>query len=223
MASNDFIPRPDADFNLFQGNLLTIVGPNMASWGILKDDYTALTSLQTLWTNAFAKASNKLNRTSADVQAKDDARAAFEKALRTFIAQWLTHNTKVPDSERERMGLTVKDHKHTLTALPASSPVGTIDFSVRLQHTIEFTDDASPRSKAKPAGVQGCEIWMKLGGEAPRDATELAYLATDTRTPYVAHFTGADAGKTAWYWLRWINTTGQPGSWGSPMSAMVVG
>lgn len=83
--------------------------------------------------------------------------------------------------------------------------------------------EAPPHSKAKPAGVHGCEIWMKLGGEAPKESTELTYVATDTRTPYTVVFTGADAGKTAWYWLRWVNNRGENGPWGCPISAMVAG
>ncbi len=220
----DFIPTKDADFNIFQSNLLAIVQPNITIWGILPADFTALIALQTLWAAAFAKASNKQNRTAADVQAKDDARHNYEKILRTFVAQWLARNTKVPDAERERMGLTVRDNKRTAaTSQTMGVPVAVIDFSVRLQHSISFADAASS-SKAKPAGVHGCEIWHKIGDPAPKDASELAYLATDTRTPYVATFlTGAEVGKTIHYWLRWVSNTGKPGPWSSAVSAMLVG
>jgi len=219
----DYIPQSDAEFNLWQASLITLVQANTTTWGILATDVTALVALQTTWATAFAKTSNKQNRTSADVQAKDDARTAYEKGLRKFIAQWLANNSKVSNSERERMGLTVKSGTHTPVGLPTTCPVGTIDFSVRLQHTINFVDEASPRSKAKPEGVHGCEIWAKKGGDAPKDASELTYLATDTHTPYVMAYEGADAGKIVYYWLRWINTKGQHGPWSSPISAMVVG
>lgn len=214
----DYIPHPDADFNLWQSSLVTIVQTNVAVWGILAADVTALVTQQTAWTAAFNKASNKQNRTSADVQAKDDARVIYEKALRKFVAQWLANNSKVPDSERERMGITVKAGTHTAAPMPSSSPVATIDFSVRLQHTINFTDEHTPRSKAKPDGVHGCEIWIK-----PDGAADFTYLATDTSTPYVATFDLAQAGKTAHYRLRWVNTRGQQGPWSSIVSATVVG
>ena len=41
-----------------------------------------------------------------------------------------------------------------------------------------FVDD-----RAKPDGVQGCEVWVKVDGPPPADPSELKYLATDTRTP----------------------------------------
>ncbi|HEY5591222.1 MAG TPA: hypothetical protein VIK55_09415, partial [Paludibacter sp.] len=91
------------------------------------------------------------------------------------------------------------------------------------QHTINFSDEASPRSKAKPEGVHGCEIYMKLDGDAPKEVSEMTYVATDTATPYVLTFDGAKTGKTIYYWLRWVNTRGECGPWSSTMSAMVVG
>jgi len=65
----------------------------------------------------------------------------------------------------------------------------------RLQHTIDFTDEGTPTRKAKPAGVMGAEIWVKIGPPPPVDPSELIFLAVDTRTPYTTDFDGADGGK----------------------------
>ena len=221
MTQTSFIPTGDADFNLWQSGLITIVQANATTWGILPADITSIVSQQTIWVTAFAKASNKQNRTAADVQGKGDARNAFETNLRKFIAQWLSNNTRVPNSERQRMGITVKSGSRTAAPVPSSSPVAIIDFSNRLQHTINFTDETTQRSKAKPDGVHGCEVWAMVGTQAPKDASEFTYLATDTATPYVATFDGEDTGKTVWYMLRWVNTRGERGPWSSTFSAIV--
>lgn len=221
MAQSNFIPGADSDFNLWQGALVSILQANATAWGITAADITALIVLQTLWTAAFGKAANKQNRTSADVQAKDDARLNYENALRRFIAQWLSNNSKVPNSERQRMGITVKTGSRTAAPVPTTCPVASIDFSSRLQHTIAFADEATPRTRAKPDGVHGCEVWMKLSNVAPTDASEFIFLATDTATPFVATFNSADVGKTAWYMLRWVNTRGERGPWSTTFSAMV--
>lgn len=219
----DYIPQNDAEFNLWQTNLVSITESNGEAWGIMEESLVTLQALQGNWEEAFAVAGNKQNRTRADVQAKDDARAAYEKYLRSFVAQWLSYNTRVSNSDRERMGLTVKSGARTPVPQPTTFPAGTIDFSVRLQHTIHYFDEANSRSKAKPAGMHGCEILMKLGGSAPVEAAELTYLTTDTRSPYIVTFDGADAGKTAYYWLRWVNTRSEHGPWSSAISAMVAG
>ena len=56
---------------------------------------------------------------------------------------------------------------------------------------------------------------------APLDPSELTFLATDTRTPYVAAFDGADANKVAHYMLRWENTRGETGPWSETASATI--
>ncbi len=45
--------------------------------------------------------------------------------------------------------------------------------------------------------MRGAQIWVKIGDPAPADPSELTFLATDTRTPYLAKFDGADAKKVA--------------------------
>jgi len=220
---SDYIPKSDADMNVWQGNMVEIVETNLIAWGILTEDFTVLKAKQSTWTTDYAKASNKQNRTAADVLAKDEAYNNYVGVIRPFVAQWLANNNKVTDSDRTRMGLTVKSGTRTAVAKPTTCPVGTVDFSVRRQHTINFSDEASPRSKAKPEGVHGCEIYMKLDGDAPKEVSEMTYVATDTATPYVLTFDGAKTGKTIYYWLRWVNTRGECGPWSSTMSAMVVG
>jgi hypothetical protein len=71
--------------------------------------------------------------------------------------------------------------------------------------------------------VAGCEIWGKVGSPAPTDISQMAYVATDSGTPYLAEYTGAQAGQMACYWLRWINTRGEKGPWSEPVSATIAG
>lgn len=223
MSNSDFIPGSDGEYNMWQDGLVKNTELNLITWGIPEDDLAKVKLVQTNWVSAFSKASNKQNRTAADVTAKDDARYDYEKVIRPFVAQWLSNNSKVTDSDRTRMGLTVKSGTRTPAPAPTTCPVGIIDFSVRQQHTIRYYDEASAHSNAKPDGVHGCEIYMKVDGDALKDASELTYVATCTAAPYTVKFDGAKAGKTVYYWLRWVNTRGECGPWSSTMSAMIVG
>lgn len=219
----DYIPKNDFEFNLWQASLLEIAEPNLLKWNIPIEDSTGLKVKQTRWKNAFLKASNKQNRTSADVQEKNDSRQTYIKDVRIFVGQYLAKNTRVPNSERERMGLIVRKGTLTPTPVPTSSPIGDINHSVRLQHTIHYFNQNGGRSKAKPYGVHGCEIWMKMGGDSPVDTSGLVFLGTNTSSPYLSTFDGKHAGKTVYYRLRWVNLRGEPGPWSSIISAMVVG
>jgi hypothetical protein len=105
---------------------------------------------------------------------------------------------------------------------PAAVPSKRERFRSRIQ-PIHFADATTPTSKAKPAGVRGCQVWLKIGTTPPASVSELNDLATDTRTPSVAQFAAADAGKTADYWLRWENTKGETGPWSAAVSATIAG
>jgi len=220
---SDYIPQNDAEMNVWQENLVEIVETNATAWGIPAENLAVVKSNQSVWMIAYGKASNKQNRTSADVMAKDNAGSDYRKVIRPFVAQWLASNSKVTDSDRTRMGLTVRTGTRTLTPIPATSPIGIIDFSIRLQHSIRFYDAASAHSNAKPAGVHGCEVYMKVDGDAPKDVSELTYVGTCTASPYQVKFDGSKVGKHVYYWLRWVNTRGESGPWSITLSAMVVG
>ena len=219
----NYIPNNDLVFNNWQAFLVRTCDTNKTIWLIAPEDLANLVLLQTNWVHAYDKTSNKQNRTVADVQAKDEALEKYKAALRPFITENLSVNINVSDSDRVLMGLTVKTGTHTPTPVPSSSPVVSVDFSTRMQHTLSYYDENASRSKAKPAGVHGCEIFMKVDGAAPTEASEVIYVGTCTASPYTVKFDGTKGGKTVYYWLRWVNTRGESGPWSASISAMIMG
>jgi hypothetical protein len=105
----------------------------------------------------------------------------------------------------------------------ATVPQGSVDTSVRLRHLISWRDLATPENKRKPKGVMGCEIWVKVGEPAPGNEKDCVFLTLDASTPYLAEYEPADAGKTAYYMLRWRMRDGSVGGWGETISATVTG
>jgi len=219
----DYIPNTDPEFDLWQKSLMDNIRQLMPTWGIDPSKVMGLESKQSIWNSTFSKASNKQNRTAAEVQAKRDALDDYKKEIRSFVAEFLANNSRVSDSDRTLMGLTVKSGTRTPAPVPTTSPLGTVDFSVRLQHTLHLSDQATPQSKAKPAGMHGCEVWVKLGGEAPKDASELSYLGIATSFSYTTTYEGKQANIMAYYWLRWVNTRGERGPWSVTVSSIIVG
>jgi hypothetical protein len=217
----DYIPGSDAGFDIWQDNLMKIVKVNATAWTIAAADVTSIEVYQAAWVSKFATARNPAECLNGDKPEKTDARSKYEKELRQFIQHNLATNSKVSIGDRERMGITVPTGTRTRVPVPTTSPIATIDFSIRLQHSIGFADE-SGHGKGKPEGVHGCEIWIKLG-DAPKDLTELSFVAISTKSPHVREFEVADVGKIAHYRLRWINPRGEEGPWGSEASAIVVG
>ena len=217
----DYIPRPDGGFDAWQANFVTYASANAAALGLDPlVDIPPLTAAQGTWSTDYAANTTAQAAAQAARQAKEAARSAFEGVIRPLVGV-LQASAAVDDTERKALGITVPDTTPTPVGPPTSRPVVTVDTSQRLQHTIEFGDELTPTSRAKPDGVRGAQIWVKIGDPPPVDPDELTFLATDTRTPYVANFDGADGNKVAHYMLRWESTRGDVGPWSETASATI--
>ena len=220
----DYIPQADAGFDAWQANFMSVVGADPTAYGLVAGDLTVATTLQATWAAAYPAHITAQAAAQAARQAKDDARAAFEPSVRLLVRRIQAQPPAiVTDTERAAAGITVPDTNPTPVGPPTTAPTATVDTAQRLQHTVHFRDATTPNSKAKPAGVRGCEIWMKIGPPAPVDASELVFVTLDTRTPHVVHFDGADAGKVVTYWLRWVSTRDEKGPWSAAVAATVPG
>ena len=218
--ANDYIPRGDADFNAWQANFVTYAIANLADLGLVIADLTSILMAQVAWTPSLtAHVAAQANAQSA-CATKDGNRTILETSIRALVRR-LQASPSVDDAEREALGITVADSVATAAATPATRPICQVDARQRLQHTIEFADEATPTRKAKPAGVMGAEIWVLIGPTPPVDPSELTFLAVDTRTPYTTDFDGSDGGKQAHYMLRWVNTRGETGPWSETATATI--
>jgi len=216
----DYIPGGDAPFHAWQNNFVVYVNSHLADLGLVAGDVADLNAAAATWTTDYPAHTAAQTAAQGARQAKDHAREGLEGAIRPLVRR-LQASPDVDDSERAAMGVTVPDREGSPEGPPTTRPVVSVDTAQRLEHTIHFADEATPTRKAKPAGVMGAEIWVKVGDPPPKDASELRFLAVDTRTPYVAHYSGADGGQTAHYMLRWVATTGEKGPWSETASATI--
>ncbi len=217
----DYIPRPDGGFDAWQANFVTYASANAAALGLDPlTDIPPLTAAQTAWSTDYAANTAAQAAAQAARQGKEGARSAYEGLIRPLVGV-LQASAAVDNIERKALGITVPDTTPTPVGPPTSRPVVTVDTSQRLQHSIAFADETTLTSRAKPDGVRGAQIWVKIGDPPPVDPDELTFLATDTRTPYVANFDGADANKVAHYMLRWESTRGDVGPWSETASATI--
>jgi len=217
---SDYIPRPDAQFDSWQINFVTYLAANLAGLGLVAGDITATTAAQTAWITNYA-AHNAAQAVAIGARAnKDGSRTAFEAAIRPLVKR-LQASASVSDPERASLGITIPDPTQTAVVPPTTRPLASVDTAQRLRHSIGFLDEATPTSKAKPPGVIGAEIWVKVGGPPPVDPNELEFLALDTKTPYLAEYAGAQGNQIAHYMLRWVNSRGQKGPWSETVSATI--
>jgi hypothetical protein len=218
----DFIPRPDEEFDNFANTFVNYVSAHAVALGVPAATATALTSGLLLWTDSFAAHETAQTNALAARATKDTSRDGLEGLIRP-TAQMLQANPALTDEQRASMGLPIRDATRTRVAVPTTRPVGQVDTSQRLQHTISWRDESAPNSKAKPAGVRGAEIWLYIGPTPPSDPALAHFVALDTASPYLLEHDAADAGKLAHYLLRWVNTRSEAGPWSETISATITG
>jgi hypothetical protein len=218
---SDYLPSQDAELVAWLTNFVTYANANLAALGLVAGDMTPITTNQTAFNTAFNNNITAQNNARNAAAAKDLARTNLELVVRTLVRK-IQGTPTVTNAQRQSLGISERGTARTPVEIPKTRPVLTVDTSQRLQHTVAFADETTPTSKAKPDGVQGCEIWVFVGATPPADPKGYHFLAMDTKTPYVAHFEGADGGKTAHYMGRWVNTKGETGPWSEIVSATIV-
>jgi len=222
---DDYLPSADSDFDIFQRQFITFVQPNIGPagiWDIPGTAFDPLLILQTTWDTKWAVAQDKESRTSADVEGKDNARVAYETALRAFVKEWITPNNKITNQERKDMNVTVPDTQRTRVPVPANAPGVSVKELKHLQHILRIIDPTEPGSRAKPEGVRSAQVYIYFGDNDPGDNNLYTFYGNANRFKFAVDFVAADRGKLVWYIARWENTRGEIGPWSNPTSATVA-
>jgi hypothetical protein len=166
-------------------------------------------------------AQNPDKRTKTIVMEKNIADKQLQKLLRQVYND--LPKSKLTTQDRETLNLPERAKQGSVHHITEKVPTVLVDTANRLQHGIWVRDESSKRKGGKPKGVRVCQLWVKVGGAAPVSESELKYAGSVTRSPYLVHFDGNDAGKPAYYWARWENNRGQTGSWSMMIYATIGG
>ena len=216
------IPHSDPEFDQMMNQFVPFVVDNATTLSLSPQVVTALTAALTLWNDNYKAHRTAQSTALAATTAKDSSKAGLEKLARPVI-QIVQNLPSVTDATLRSAGLSVADTIRTRPGVPASRPVVNVDTSQRLQHIINWRDEATPKSKAKPKGVFAAEVWCYIGTTAPTSPEQFKFVAIDTATPYLLEHEPADAGKTAYYNLRWVNSHQEAGPWSETVSATITG
>ena len=216
----DFFPRKYTEFGGWFNRLASACATHKSAAGLSDGQVSALQTAGTAWANAYA----------AFRQAKTalaGAKVTMRNSYKTCIAQarqinrQMQANPAVAAGLKSDMGLPLHDTRPTRAAAAATCPLLTVDTSQRLQHTLKWRDESTPKSRAKPKGVTEVEIWRKIGGAAPGGPSECVLAATHSRSSLALDYPGTDAGKTAYYMARWRNAHQEHGPWSETVAATI--
>ena len=151
---------------------------------------------------------------------KDKVHDSAETAIRGVVKK-INGNPNVDNEMRAKAALPPHDRVKTAQHAPTTRPHGRLEAHGHNTLVLHFVDELTPHLNAKPHGVHACDIRIFVGTAPPADESVYIFLAHDTRTPYTDVHPTADAGKTAYYMLRWLSTRLEPGPWGDVVSAKI--
>lgn len=210
-------PSKETDLNLYFQTAVPYLNNNVSRLLVSSVNQELINTQLNEWNTIFPASQNANTRTKSIIENKDIAKNKLIASLRIIYAD--IPQSGLTTEDRNTLNLLAKDTSRTPTSVPTTVPIGQVNTNRRLEHTISFTNEDG--SLAKPAGVRGCQISFKIG-DAPTDPSELSFMATDTASPYVHQYNGADAGKNVYYWLRWENTRGEAGPWSDVVMATIT-
>lgn len=218
----DFIPQNDAAFRALGHQIVTGGTGHETTVGITVGQLTALTDALEDCDNASAALTTAETAYNNALAVRNAARAVAEPQMRAINRTVQAKLGATGNDLKTSMGLPLHDTTPSHAPAPTTRPLIVVDTSERLQHKIEFRDEATPTKRAKPAGVREIEIWCKIGAPAPVDASECVLVATGAKSGVVVTCKGADAGKPAHYMTRWKSTRGDYGPWSETVVATIV-
>ena len=219
---HDFIPRRDADFDVFFRNITMYVtqktdGANPAWTHIAPADLTALSDSYASWYAIYTLTLSP--HTPAQKNEKNRVRRIVERGLREFINMYLRHRP-VTDYDRDNMGIPNPD----LIRTPHVEVNEEVEFNlviegIRVVHVHFKVLGADNR--AKPAGYDGAVIVWDVLDAPPADVHALTRHTMASRTPHTIEFIEEERGKTAYIALAWQNERGLTGRWSDIKSAVI--
>ena len=223
-SGEHYIPRPDGDFAAWANHYYEAVKKFYDAQGFDPTDLKPLETALENWNKDYPAHVAAQQRAEGARQAKDAARAALEKEVRP-VTNFVQGYPKTTNADRAEMGITVRDTSPTPAPAPSSRPLALVESGQRLTHQLRLVDESTPTRRARPAGVLGAEVWVKLvdaDAPAPTDPAALTFLTMTTKPSFRAEFKAGEGGKTAVYMARWVNTRGEKGPWSEITTATVA-
>ena len=230
-GGTNYMPRPDGDFDAWVSHYFEAVTIWWGANGLDVDQLKPLRFALEDWQKDYPAHVQARAAAEGARQAKDAARAALEKEVRP-VTNFVQAYIKTTDADRATIGITVRDTARRAALPPTSAPLVQVESGQRLTHRLRFTDEGAPTRRGKPPGTIGAEVWLALTpphepapplnspGQGGSDSYK--FLSVSSRGNLQTDFPSAEAGKTAYYALRWVSTRGEKGPWSEVAAATVA-
>jgi hypothetical protein len=190
--------------------------------GLTADDATGYATLYSSYETAYTNATNPGTRGSATILAKNEAKAAIITDSRR-LAMTATNYPGTTDTQRQALGLTIRDTTPSPVPVPDTAPVVEVR-EVKNQRITLVMHNAESTSRAKPAGVAGATLFSYVGETTPAELSDWTFEGNVTRTLVELDMPATvPNGSKVWVTAFWFNTKGESGPATPPIYAYLGG
>jgi hypothetical protein len=193
---------------------------NMARLGISGTDMTSIETQVLAVNTAQAVVNNPDTRTKLDFTRRDVALDTAHATMRRVIDYNVTSNPDATPVDFEALNIPRPGpHPHLPDPeyVPGLGRITSHDLGV----DISFFD-AQTGKRAKPDGVQAIEVYMKMGGDPPKDFSEMKERRVGTSSPIHMQFGPEQEFEVLYIACRWIGTRGAYGPWSEIHKVIIV-
>ncbi len=221
--ANDYLPCNDLAFADWFQNFIGYLGENYERFGLTEAQFLALGTSSTAFSNALLSYYNLRDQAKAASKVKRTQRDNSESLVRPAVVQ-IQANPSTTEMDREMLRIPMRGEPSFAQGIEIedNKPQAIVDIRQRLRHVLRIQNESTiSTSKAKPAGVMGAEVWVKVG-DAPETEAEYQFAGLATRSPYQVDYAEGDGNKPAHYRLRWVTSRGEKSAWSEVETATIA-
>ena len=213
-------PTKESLLNLYfiRAYAYIFIAANLLRFLVSTSNQTELTTSYEGWTKYYPLAISPSTSTEDNVANKNIWMQRMLAILRKIFAD--IANSVLTPTDRATLLIPILGVAHPYVPMPDCWPIGSVKSTARLSLIISYFDSLTGK-KSKPQGVKGCEIWFKVGGTEPVSISEMTYLKSITKTPFVIDYDGTQGGMKVYFWIRWIDSKNE-GKWGPCISGTIL-
>ncbi|GAB6392839.1 MAG: hypothetical protein MdMp014T_2212 [Treponematales bacterium] len=164
-------------------------------------DCAAVTQAVTAFTNA--RTAYHTAPTPPNFTQKDETKRAAIEAMRAFARESVRGNSKMSDSQKQELGVTVADREPSPIPVPEEGPDSAAEISAQAPGLVRVR-----YLGAKPYGVDRVEIGWTISPAPVDSPDQLPLKETFSRNPWEHTFAHDERGKRLYYSLRYLTTEG---------------
>ncbi|MDR2417754.1 MAG: hypothetical protein LBD79_01710 [Treponema sp.] len=211
----------EAEFIAWSENFSANCTSTGTVYGLTQDEITTLATAVGVFKSAYEICQTP-GRSKLDTITKNKAKNTLHTLEHGYVARLQVHPA-MTDEVRKRYGIPIHDRNHTLQ----QDPTDHVDFTIEIDAAAHLVRcpyriaNSTHRGKGAYHGVEIRYTIQSITEPAPLDPDEFTRSEINTASPWEHTFQGRDAGKHAYFTMRWETNTGRKGPWSRIQSIVI--